>query len=631
MTHELQAQQRRPVVSKTATQLGTMAQAQQRRLMPNVIDSTASVARAMLARLKITVTVTTRDTTSAAHDQRVFSQSPPPGSPLPAASVTAELGVYRYVPVMRVSVPNVIGRPVALAVRLLQRATLTPSVPRAAGLLSQLAVVADQVPKGGTSATAGDTVTLIVDVSAQVPLVVGLDMATATRLLVSRGLDTAVAGTEYSDDVPAGRIVRQHPDSGTAVRPGDAVSVWTSLGAHPPEPAMTMPRLTGLSLAEATATLVPLQLQITHVDSIFDAQRAGRIVDQQPGAGVAVHARDPVSATVATAPIDRVIPWVVGEAWPDAASRLKDSSFVASLRFAPGDGIAPRIVMRQSVDSGQRRPPRTVIVVTVADTAGPPPPPSRVMTDVVGRTRAVAIDTLGFLSARITIVEQVVRALGSDGLVVSQEPPAGAIVFPPVDVVLQVGRYQQLPVPDTAARDSTARDATLPRDSTLVPSLIGLRLRRARALLLQARLALGEVRGADASPDSLVASQTPDAGLPVAVGVAVGVVLRAQREGADTSIVIPPPITEEINLAPFLIILGGGVVAGVLLARIRRKPRPSVVHVALRPSPAGPPAVELPLGESVVENAVALIDLAPEIEIDLPTTLIEREEEHDGQ
>jgi len=632
----------RPKGPTTVT--GALVQLQQRREMPNVIDSTESVARAMLSPFKPTVIVKTRDTSSAALDGRVFSQSPEPRIRLPLANATVALGVFRYVPAETVTVPDVIGRSVALAVRLLQRERLTPNVPLATGMTINISTVADQSPKGGMKASAGDTVTLIVDVTMEVPSVVGLDVPTATRILTVRGLVVAPQGSDYSDRIAAGRVARQHPDSGTTVRPGERVSIWTSLGAHPPAPVITMPRLTGLTLAQASAVLRLLQLQVTHVDSVIDGRRAGRIVLQRPEQGDSVHPRDPVDLTVALAPIDHGVPWVVGMPWQRAVARLEDSSFVASLRFAALAGVAPGIVTRQGIDSGERRPPNTAVLLTVADTAGPPLPTSQLMPDVVGRPRADAVASLGFLSPRITIVEQVVTTRADDGLVTGQEPQAREVVFPPVRVVLQVGRFQPPPVPDSAARDS------MPQDSAVVPDLVGRPLREARQRLAQARLALGEVTGEDVGVDSIVDRHIPAAGVPTAFGVAVSVVLRTQRVPVQDSLRGLQALVKVIMpLWPFLV-LAGGVFAGFWLVRnrhlrgdagtstrppddpVRRDERPRAAdHVVLRPSPASPPVVELPPGESLLENEVSLIDLAPDVEIDAPGTLIAREEEHDGR
>lgn len=606
------AQPRQPVITKAGAQLSAMLQP---RRLPSVIDSTVDVARRMLSPFRLNVTLTTRDTPNAALDGRVFSQLPGARAPIPTPGSTVELGVYRYIPVDSVIVPAVRGLPLAMALRVIQNARLSPRFPGSVVPSRVAATVAEQVPEPGTRVAAGDTVSLTIEVAARVPWVVGRDVATATQLLARRGLVLTPDGGDYSDSIPTGRITRQHPDSGASARPGDAVTVWTSLGPHPPAPTATMPRLVGLTLGEAATALQPLQLAIAHVDTVVDPARAGRITAQKPVHEAPVRPRDHVEVQVAVAPREHRVPWVVGMPWQRAAAVLTDSSFGASVQLAPGDGRSRGTVVAQSVDSGVTRPPRTTIALTVVDTAAPPPPQSRLMPNVVGMPRESAVDALGFLSPRLTIVEQATTSEREDGRVAGQAPNEGDVVFPPVDVVLRVSRFQP-PTP------------TPPADSAVVPDLVGRPLAEARDLLAGARLAVGDVVATDAGADSVVAQQDPGAGLVLAAGTPVALTLQVQT--------VPPP--RRFPIWPF-VVAAAGVLAAYVIARSRPRPpsedspdRPRAdAIVTLHPSPLGPPLVQVRPDESIVANEVTLVDLAPEIEIDFPGTLTAREEVQDAR
>lgn len=613
------AAQRPKAVSTTAGQLTAQLAAQLRR-MPDVRDSTLDGARRVLARLKLTPTVTTRDTTDQSRDGRVADQSPAPLTTLPNAPVEVQLTVYRYVPQRTVVVPSVVGVALPLAIRTLARASL---VPRYGSTVARtlIATVVDQSPPAGTSVAAGTDVTLTVAVTARVPNITGADRPTALQQLARAGLVMDDRGAEYADAVAAGRVTRQHPDPGTLVHPGDAVGVWISQGPHPVAPTVRMPRLVGLTLSRAEALLASFQLRVTHIDSVVDASRAGRIVDQRPAEGSDVHADDPVEVRLAVAQARMRVPWVVGMPWTRGSAILARVGFVARQRLTPpAPGQAPGFIVAQDVDSSQSRPAGATIELTVTDSVVAAPT-TRAMPSVIGMTRDGATDSLGFLSPEITVVEVATPNAREGGTVLGQSPTPGTGVAPPVSVVLRIGRFQP--------RDS----AVVPDDTSraIVPDLIARSLDSARTLLRAAGLTLGDVVIPGTLRDSVITTQLPVAGIALARGSAVSVVLAVQPPSDDRD---GDQGDGFRRVMPVLLIVGGAI-AALLLFRVatRKPPKPSLqVRVHLEPSTdAGPEVVRLP-DESLVSLTVTLVDAPPAITLDHDGPLIAREEAgHDGR
>jgi hypothetical protein len=243
------------------------------------------------------------------------------------------------------------------------------------------------------------------------------------------------------------------------------------------------------------------------------------------------------------------------------------------------------------------------------------------MPSVVGMTRDAATDSLGFLSPEITVVEVVTTNAREGGIVLGQSPSPGTGVAPPVSVVLQVGRFQP--------RDSVL----VPGDTSraIVPDIVARSLDSARTLLRAAGLTLGDVVIPGALRDSIVTTQLPVAGIALARGSAVSVVLAVQLPpddgggGGDDGF---------RRLLPVLLIVGGAIAALLLFrAATRKPPRPNLqVRVHLEPSAdTGPDVLRLP-DESLVSLTVTLVDASPAITLDHDGPLIAREEAgHDGR
>jgi hypothetical protein len=177
---------------------------------------------------------------------------------LTTAVVVLGLGIAAYA-VLRgpaddgVLVPSVRTLTAAEATLALQRAGFQVE-PRSVQSTLDAGMAVETSPAEGQSAPEGSTVTLFVSSGppagkVQVPPVVALTREEAERRLLDLGLIPRFA-TAFSDDVPAGEVIRSEPASPAEVNAGSEVVVFVSDGPEPtptqttPEPTMTEPTTT---------------------------------------------------------------------------------------------------------------------------------------------------------------------------------------------------------------------------------------------------------------------------------------------------------------------------------------------------------------------------------------------------
>lgn len=151
-------------------------------------------------------------------------------------------------------------------------------------------------PSGGSTATNGSTVTLVVSRGpklAKVPVLVGSQRRLAVQQIRGRGLTPSVG--EEEDSAPAGEVISQSPSAGTELEPGSAVSIVVSSGEEQP----TVPNVIGRERSEAVeavraAGLTPsVEEEETEV-----AGKVGRVLDQFPPPGSELEPGDTVTITV---------------------------------------------------------------------------------------------------------------------------------------------------------------------------------------------------------------------------------------------------------------------------------------------------------------------------------------------
>jgi eukaryotic-like serine/threonine-protein kinase len=260
-----------------------------------------------------------------------------------------------------------------------------------------------------------------------VPALVDLTYSEAEQRADEAGLRLRQGGTEPSERIEAGRVLRTEPGTGDRVLRGQYITVITSSGAE----RFTVPELRGKSQAEAEELLAAVNL-VAEIDERYDDRvEVGYVIDQGivPGQELRAGEQVPVYVSLGREPID--ITDFTGQDAADAERALSDAGFDVVTREQPHGDVRPGIVISQSPSSGTgyRGDEITLVVsaergeITVPDVRGLP----------VAEAERILRDA-GF--TKIKIEER--RRTFRQGLVVDQRPRPGREVKPDREITLQV-------------------------------------------------------------------------------------------------------------------------------------------------------------------------------------------------
>nr|MBA3289835.1 PASTA domain-containing protein [Acidimicrobiia bacterium] len=416
--------------------------------------------------------------------------------PLPADEVDPGTAVDVVVSSgQRAVVPNVLGRPVPVAIETITSAGFgVAPVRRDAGSSDSVpGTVVFQVPAPGSSVVAGTEVELTVAVG--VPRVIGRTFADAVHELESLGY--VVARVDEPVTEGSGTVLVQDPQAGTPADAGTVVTLVVGVSTR-----VFVPDLTGLDIVDATDRLTETGLVLAGTSTVPADGREGLVVEQTPiadeevvrGTGVSVVLGAPVVVAV-------IVPAVVGLTQEAARQALAAANLVIEVReLRPSGEVAPGVVMEQEPVAGSARPPGSVVAVVVA-TEGVVTVPAVVGLGLAEAERLV-------VAARLHIDAGPIRP--GTLVVTSQRPAAGAQAVIGSTVVVTV------------------------QGIVAAPALEGLLITVARATAQRMGLTLAESLEFGGIRPGLVLSQDPLAGEPVPVGGTIAVtVSRFGRPGSE--------------------------------------------------------------------------------------------------
>lgn len=206
-----------------------------------------------------------------------------------------------------VLVPDLAGRSLDEARELLAEAGL-----ELGEVFGEDGLVEDQIPDAGAEVARGSPVGVVLAGLVIVPPLAGLTLEEAARTLGQRGL---ILGEVVGD----GETVRtQSPAEGVGVPPGSGVSVDFGTGPSPPVVTVEVPRLKGLTVAEARTALATRGLGLADAGLDPDAGADAVVALQSPPAGALV----PVDSAVAVSLVAATPGSTDPVAWAAAAAFL---------------------------------------------------------------------------------------------------------------------------------------------------------------------------------------------------------------------------------------------------------------------------------------------------------------------
>ena len=207
--------------------------------------------------------------------------------------------------------------------------------------------------------------------------------------------------------------------------------------APTPVPTVTVPRVIGSNIDAARATLQGLGLTVA-TEQVDANEPAGTVVGQAPSAGAEVKEGSTVTLRVSTGPKQVTVPRVVGSTVADARAQLENLGLVVVTQDVESNEPAGTVV-GQSPSAGTEV--KQGATVTLQVSTGPPQPQQVTVPNVVGLDVGAARTALKSLGLDVTIVKRAVEDASEDGVVLAQDPDAGAEVVAGGGVTLTVGAF----------------------------------------------------------------------------------------------------------------------------------------------------------------------------------------------
>jgi serine/threonine-protein kinase len=198
-----------------------------------------------------------------------------------------------------------------------------------------------------------------------------------------------------------------------------------------------VPVLTGRTVSEATQTLGTLGLGL-RVDDNRRADPtvpAGRIVQQDPPAGVEARRERTIRVWISSGPATTTVPPLVGQTERSARTRIEqDGLDVATVSEFRSTDYSPDSIVAQDPAAGTRAP-RVSLLVNRAEQAA-----TYVMPDVIGMDATRVAELLRSRGFRVAIVGSQPSPGVPPGTIVRQMPSGGYQVAPADAISLEVSR-----------------------------------------------------------------------------------------------------------------------------------------------------------------------------------------------
>jgi serine/threonine-protein kinase len=196
-----------------------------------------------------------------------------------------------------------------------------------------------------------------------VPPVSSLTVDEATVILAPLELGVEVV-EEFSEDIPAGTVIRTDPASGENARKGSLVTLFVSKGQ---ERYLIPSDLAGQDPNDAASTLEALTLVISGTNEVFDEViPVGKVVSTDPVGGTSVKRETPVTILVSKGPAPVEVPPIIGTLITDATTALGALGLTTeTIREDFDDSAAGTILLSDPVP-GTTVPKGTVIKVVVS-------------------------------------------------------------------------------------------------------------------------------------------------------------------------------------------------------------------------------------------------------------------------
>jgi serine/threonine-protein kinase len=211
--------------------------------------------------------------------------------------------------------------------------------------------VISQNPSAAAEVKKGATVYLTVSKGSElvkVPNLIGQSLSQANLTLDRLKLNVRNISRDYSDTIAEDLIILQRPVAGAKVKKGSFVDLVLSKGPRP----IKVPDLIGKTVAEAQSILASRGLTMRRQDEFNEQMEAGRILRQDPSAGVSAVRGEAVTIIVSKGPLLIKVRDVVGLTEEEAKAQLEADGLVVIFKAGISSPTAYGKVVNQSPAAG---------------------------------------------------------------------------------------------------------------------------------------------------------------------------------------------------------------------------------------------------------------------------------------
>jgi beta-lactam-binding protein with PASTA domain len=199
-----------------------------------------------------------------------------------------------------------------------------------------------------------------------VPDLTGKGLAEAKGLLEKKDLSLSQRGSEFNDQWPKGRIVRQVPAAGSKIRVTKVIQIFISSGSE----KIAVPTLEGRSLEAALPLLKDSGLFKGKLTQIHTPRfPAGKILAQRPQAEEAAERNSAIGLLVSQGDREEryVMPDLIGKNAATVIDQLKAMDFmIGDSRSTYYPGLGKGIIIKQSPPNGYKIQKRNLITLEVS-------------------------------------------------------------------------------------------------------------------------------------------------------------------------------------------------------------------------------------------------------------------------
>ncbi len=224
------------------------------------------------------------------------------------------------------------------------------------------------VPVAGEMLDEGETFVIVVSDGFELrtlPELSGMALTGAVDTLTDLRLIPIEAPAEFSEEVPAGSVIRWQVQgdaaltAGAQVLPDTTIVLTASLGPEP-RPA---PDLTNLTAAEATAALDALRLVTEQGEDVFSNDiEVGRVVTQTPAPETPVERGGTVTIQLSKGPDLVAFPDLTGQTYPQALETLAAAGYVENSLLGTTEGtFVSASIAGEEVQAGATFPRGTAV------------------------------------------------------------------------------------------------------------------------------------------------------------------------------------------------------------------------------------------------------------------------------